>query len=240
MDVEFSVRGLEKSFDGLPVLAGVSLAVERDAIVAVLGPSACGKTTLLSILAGLVKGDAGEIEGLRGKPISYMFQEPRLLDWLTVAENIAFVLEDLFPADQVRERTRAHLERMELLGYQDYYPRRLSGGQKQRVAMARALAYPSRILFLDEPFKSLDLGLKLDLIDRFLEHWATSPRTVVCVTHDIKEALLLADRVVVLAGKPAMLRGSREIGIPRRERLPNNPALLAIEGEIAGELLGSR
>ncbi|MCL6615107.1 MAG: ATP-binding cassette domain-containing protein, partial [Firmicutes bacterium] len=161
--IEFSLHGIAKSYGPLRVLGGVSFAVERDAIVAVMGPSACGKTTLLSIIAGLRSAEAGAIDGLNGKTMSYVFQEPRLLDWLTVEENVALVIEDLFPPAEVRRRVEAHLEWMGLSAYRHYHPRRLSGGQRQRVSIARAMAYPSRILLKYEPFKSLALGLKLDL-----------------------------------------------------------------------------
>ncbi|NLG83773.1 MAG: ABC transporter ATP-binding protein [Firmicutes bacterium] len=202
-----------------------------------MGPSACGKTTLLSLLAGLQTPDAGEICGLSGKSISYVFQEPRLLDWLTAEENIALVLEDLFPPAEVCRRVEEQLEGMGLLAYRRFYPRRLSGGQRQRVAIARALAYPSRLLLMDEPFKSLDLGLKLDLIARFLASWQAAPRTVVCVTHEVKEALLLADKVVVLTRKPAVVKAVYPVPVPREERRADTLALLALEREITAALL---
>ncbi len=238
--IEFSLRNVEKSYGDLRVLAGLSLDVERDRILVVLGPSACGKTTLLSLIAGLTGADAGEVKGLTGKEVSYIFQEPRLLDWLTVTENIAFVLRDRFPRAALPALIRPYLEHMGLSAYADYYPRRLSGGLRQRVAVARALAYPSRILLMDEPFKSLDLGLKLEMIRLFLELWAAAPRTVVCVTHDVKEALLLADRVVVLTDRPTVVRSPHDIGIPRAERRVDDLALLGMEREIVGELLGMR
>lgn len=228
---------MAKSYGPLRVLGGISLAVERDTIVAVMGPSACGKTTLLSLLAGLQEPDAGAIEGLERKTISYVFQEPRLLDWLTAEENIALVLEDLFPPAEVRRRVEEQLRWMGLLAYRRFYPRRLSGGQRQRVAIARALAYPSRILLMDEPFKSLDLGLKLDLIKSFLASWALAPRTVVCVTHEVKEALLLADKVIILTRKPAMVKTVYAVPIPREERRADALAFLALEREITSALL---
>ena len=228
MKIEFSLHGIVKSYGSLRVLSGVSFAVGRDAIVAVMGPSACGKTTLLSIIAGLRSAEAGAIEGLTGKTMSYVFQEPRLLDWLTVEENVALVIEDLFPPAEVRRRVEAHLEWMGLSAYRHYHPRRLSGGQRQRVAIARALAYPSRILLMDEPFKSLA---------SFLDSWARAPRTVVCVTHDVKEALLLADEIVMLTRKPAVVKAIHPMPIPRRERRADALALLALEREITSALL---
>ncbi len=235
---EFILRGVKKSFGSLRVLDGIDLVAERESILAVLGPSACGKTTLLYLLAGLLAADAGEMEGLAGKQVSCAFQEPRLLDWLTVEENLAFVLQGRLPSGEVQARIGRFLARFELEPYRAYYPRRLSGGQKQRVAMARAMAYPARLLLMDEPFKSLDLGLKLALIDRFLAEWEAEPRTVVCVTHDVTEALLLADNVVLLSDKPTVVRRIFKVDIPRRERKADSLALLEMERRILGEMLG--
>ena len=166
-EIEFTLENISKSYGDLLVFSGLSLKVKADRIVAFLGPSGCGKTTLLSIIAGLKAPDQGRVDGLAGKSLSFLFQEPRLLDWLTVAGNLAFVLQDKIPRAQLNGQINYYLEQMELLPYRDTYPRKLSGGQRQRVAMARALAYPSRLLLMDEPFKSLDLNLKTALISRF-------------------------------------------------------------------------
>ena len=133
--MEFSLSGVEKSYGDLHVLGGVSLEVERDGILAVLGPSGCGKTTMLSMLAGLTAFDAGRIDGLVGKAIGFLFQEPRLLDWRTAAGNILFVLKDVYPAMEARRLAELYLERTGLGECRDVFPRRLSGGQRQRVAM---------------------------------------------------------------------------------------------------------
>ncbi|NLY89755.1 MAG: ABC transporter ATP-binding protein [Firmicutes bacterium] len=234
---EFVLKEVTKSYGSLRVLDGISLTVEKNRIAAVLGPSGCGKTTLLSLVAGSLLPDSGEILGLAGKAVSFLFQEPRLLDWLTVAENIAFVLKDRFPPAEVEAKVAAILRRVELSAYRDSYPRRLSGGQRQRVAMARAWAYPSRLLLMDEPYKSLDLGLKLELIRQFLQLWTAEPRTVLYVTHDIKEALLLADEIYLLSAKPAVIRSRYTVPIPRSRRRLDDYSLLTLERKITGELL---
>ena len=234
---EFILKGITKSYGDLRVLDGISLAVEENRIVAILGPSGCGKTTLLLLLAGSLLPDSGEIIGLTGKAVSFLFQEPRLLDWLTVAENIAFVLKDRFPPAEVEAKINAVLRRVELAEYGNAYPRRLSGGQRQRAAMARAWAYPSRLLLMDEPYKSLDLGLKLELIRQFLQLWTEEPRTVLYVTHDIKEALLLADEIYLLSAKPTVVRSRYAVPIPRSRRRLDDYTLLALEREITAELL---
>lgn len=236
--MEFSLKSVEKSYGDLAVLAGLSMDVERDRIVAVLGPSGCGKTTLLSLIAGLIVPDGGEIEGTSGKDFSFLFQEPRLLDWLTVRQNVAFVLKDRMPAGRVEAVADAYVNRVGLADYSHAYPRRLSGGQRQRVSLARALAFPSRILLMDEPFKSLDLALKLDLIGQFLALWAAEPRTVVCVTHDVKEAILLADEIHVLTAKPTVIRSRYEVGVPRNQRRPDDAGLILLEQRVTADLLG--
>ncbi|MBA2133097.1 ABC transporter ATP-binding protein [Capillibacterium thermochitinicola] len=235
---EFTLSGITKSYGSLQVLAGLSLTVKTNSIVALLGPSGCGKTTLLSIIAGLKKPDQGQVTGVDNKPISYLFQEPRLLDWLTVAENLAFVLKDHIPRSELTGRINYYLEQMAIAAYRDAYPRKLSGGQQQRVAIARALAYPSRLLLMDEPFKSLDLSLKWALMTRFLQLWAADPRTVVFVTHDPKEALLLADEVYVLSPKPTVVKSHHVINLPRPERKPTALPLLQLEQRISADLIG--
>ncbi|MCR4426121.1 MAG: ATP-binding cassette domain-containing protein [Firmicutes bacterium] len=240
MDAEFSLRNVSKSYGDLSVLAGLSLDVPKDRIVALLGPSGCGKTTLLSVIAGVVPTDSGQVLGLAGKEMSYLFQEPRLLDWMTVAQNVAFVLKDKLDREAIGPEVEMWLDRVGLKGYEKIYPRRLSGGQRQRVAMARALAYPSRILLMDEPFKSLDLGLKLDLIRDFLALWTDAPRTVLYVTHDVREAVLLADIVHVLSDKPTVVRSTHEINIPRLERPMDNIDVLKLEHELTLTLLAGR
>ncbi|NLC53944.1 MAG: ABC transporter ATP-binding protein [Firmicutes bacterium] len=235
--IEFALSGITKSYGPVKVLADLSLNVKTNSIVAFLGPSGCGKTTLLSIIAGLKAPDQGQVTGVGNKPISYLFQEPRLLDWLTVGENLAFVLKDHIPRFELSERIDYYLEQMEIAAYRDTYPRKLSGGQRQRVAMARALAYPSRLLLMDEPFKSLDLSLKWALMTRFLKLWAAAPRTVILVTHDPKEALLLADEVYVLTPKPAVIKSHHVINIPRPERKPTALSLLQLEQQITAELI---
>jgi len=235
--IEFRLNRITKAYGKLQVLGGLSFEVKTDRIVAFLGPSGCGKTTLLSLIAGLKTPDSGEILGMENKTLSYLFQEPRLLDWLTVAGNLSFVLKGRLSGEELTKRIDYYLQHMEMLAYRNVYPRRLSGGQRQRVAMARALAYPSRLLLMDEPFKSLDLGLKYELINRFLGLWASEPRTVLLVTHDPKEALLLADEIYVLSEKPAQIKGYHQISVPQAQRQLTDLALLQLEQEIIRELI---
>lgn len=234
-EIEFSLHNVTKSYGALKVLNGISLDVGKNRIMAILGPSGCGKTTLLSLVAGSLQPDGGEIQGIENKNCSFLFQEPRLLDWLTVTQNVAFVLKDKLPAEEIYPKIESFLKKVGLFAYRNSYPRRLSGGQRQLVAMARALAYPSRILLMDEPFKSLDPALKLDLIQHFLRLWTVDPRTVLYVTHEIKEALLLADEICVLSPKPTVIRSRHLIQIPRSRRCFDDCSLQALEKQISGE-----
>src|SRR5690554_4559609 len=161
-----------KNYGTLEVLSGISMTIKPQHIIVILGPSACGKTTLLSILAGLIQPDSGTVAGIPETGVSFLFQEPRLLDWLTVTENLLFILQDKLPLETLEQTIENHLKSMDLFAYRNYYPRRLSGGQRQRVALARALIYPSPVLLMDEPFKSLDLGLKFELMQEFLRLWS--------------------------------------------------------------------
>jgi NitT/TauT family transport system ATP-binding protein len=230
------VTDLRKAFGALQVFAGLSLRVPGHGILSVLGPSGCGKTTLLNIIAGTVTADSGEVTGVQ--TVSYLFQEPRLLPWKTVRGNIEFVLADRMPQPARHEAASAVLE---LVGLQDFAasrPASLSGGMKQRVAMARAFAYPSGVLLMDEPFRALDLPLKLALMRSFVELWQRDRRTVLFVTHDIQEALFLGDEILVLSPRPAVIRDRVENPIPRAERAFQAPAMLALEKVLYDVLLG--
>jgi NitT/TauT family transport system ATP-binding protein len=230
------VADLRKDFGALQVFAGLSFRVPGHGILSVLGPSGCGKTTLLNIIAGTVAADSGEVSGVES--VSYLFQEPRLLPWKTVRGNVEFVLADRMPPPARHEAANAVLE---LVGLQDFAasrPASLSGGMKQRVAMARAFAYPSGVLLMDEPFRALDLPLKLALMRSFVELWQRDRRTVLFVTHDIQEALFLGDEILVLSPRPAVIRDRVENPIPRAERAFQAPAMLALEKELYDVLLG--
>jgi len=223
------IEGLWKSYNGLEVLRGIDLEVAGRNILCVLGPSGCGKTTLLNIISGMVKPDAGRILGLEHPLVSYVFQEPRLLPWKTVKGNIEFVLKDRMQKQEREAIVRRTMEMVELSDFALYYPARLSGGMKQRVAAARAFAFPSRLLLMDEPFRALDLKLKLQLIASFMAVWSRTRRTVVFVTHDITEAVLMGDEIVVLSERPARVIEKLVNPLAREERSIENTASLTLE-----------
>lgn len=213
----FRVSGIAKKFGRLQVFSDLSLEFPKDKITAILGPSGCGKTTLLKILAGLLKPDQGSVESTA--KLSFLFQEPRLLPWLNIRQNLALVLQDKLPAADVDQQIAYYLQAVGLLEYQLFYPGQLSGGMKQRAAMARALSYPAELLLTDEPFKSLDLKTRYRLVSDFLRLWRQKPITVVVVTHDVKEAVWLGDQILVLSEKPARLIAGFENEYPPESRM---------------------
>jgi len=197
--------------NGVLALAGLSLSVAAGEIVAIIGGSGCGKSTLLRLIAGLDAPTTGTV-ALDGVPvrgphpdIGVVFQEPRLMPWLTVDQNVAFGIRHL-PAAARQQRVAEALARVGLSAHQGHWPRELSGGQAQRAALARALVGRPQVLLLDEPFSALDALTRTDLQDHLLDLWAYDRPTLVLVTHDIEEALVLADRVVVMQPNPGRVR----------------------------------
>lgn len=204
--------------DSLEIFRDLNMTIPVGKVACIMGPSGCGKTTLLNIISGLVKPDSGEFKGFNGKTVSYMFQEPRLLPWKTVKQNIDFVIRDLYPKQLREEKIAKYLDMVELSDFGDYWPDNLSGGMKQRVGIARAFIFPSQILLMDEPFKGLDLQLKIALLDSFRALWEKDKRSVIFVTHDPDEALYIADEVFVLTELPAKVRKAFTIDLPREQR----------------------
>lgn len=200
------INCLTKTYGDLVIYKDFNLKLPLDKVVCFLGPSGSGKTTLFNIVAGLEPYDNGNIKGTENLRFSYGFQDTRLLPWYTVSENIQFILKSIYDKNKVLEITKYYLEMVELLEYANYYPNELSGGMKQRVALARTFAYPSNFLFMDEPFKGLDIKLKNTLIEAFIKLLKTNPKTVWMVTHDIEEAKKVADIIIILEGRPIKVK----------------------------------
>ena len=203
--------------NGVCALDAVSLEVAPGEIVAVIGGSGCGKSTLLRAVSGLDAPTQGAVR-LDAQPITephekigIIFQEPRLLPWLSVADNVGFGLS----GTERRRRIAAALERVGLTDKEAVWPRELSGGQAQRVAIARALVPRPEVLLLDEPFSALDAFTRADLQDHLLALWADVRPTLIHVTHDVDEAIVLADRVVVMRPRPGRIADEIAIDLPR-------------------------
>ncbi len=191
------VEHVSKHFEKLDIFNDLSFEIVAGQTVALLGPSGCGKTTLIRMIADLDENYTGQISRNYQK-IGYVFQEPRLIPWKSVYDNLRFVLED-------DEKINEALRIMKLDGFQDYRPAKLSGGMRQRVNLARALLDEPDLLLLDEPFTSLDLHTKLSIIEDILEGKKQRTFSMIIVTHDVREALLMADRIILLSNKPTKI-----------------------------------
>lgn len=236
-----NIQSVDKIYpNGVRALDRVSLRVEQGEIVAVVGGSGCGKSTLLRLVAGLDPATRGSVD-LDGETIvsphqcvGLIFQEPRLLPWLTVAGNIAFGISRL-PRSKRDAIVREVLHRVGLADYAERWPRELSGGQAQRVAIARALAPRPKVLLLDEPFSALDAFTRASLHEHLLDLWLELRPTLVLVTHDVEEAAYLADRVIVMRPQPGRISSMLDLNL-KRPRDRYSPELEAAKRRILNAL----
>lgn len=231
MTALIELRNVQKNFDRLPVIGNISEKIAAGEIVSLVGPSGCGKSTLLRLIVGLETPDEGEIiRRVTADKIGFIFQDVRLLPWRSALQNVLFVLKKRIKDPNERElRARDALQRVGLANFADYLPAQLSGGMRKRVAIARALAIQTDLFLLDEPFSDLDLPMRMMLIQDIQHLLRTGNKTAIYVTHDIREALILSDRVLVLAARPTRVK--KVITLTKTER--NNgilsPELLDIE-----------
>ncbi|MGE0714591.1 MAG: ABC transporter ATP-binding protein [Alphaproteobacteria bacterium] len=239
--MDLLVEGVGHRFDDLVVLDGIDLEVRTGEILALIGPSGSGKSTLLGIMGGLLRPGTGRVMA-RGEPpagclnpFTYVFQDFALLPWRTVAGNVALALEHhrLTRAER-RERVAAALATIGLADFAATFPGRLSGGMRQRVGIARALVVRPAVLLLDEPLSALDAQTRDILTDEFLALWARDRTTAVYVTHNLAEALRLADRIVVLSRRPGRIKATVAVDVPREERATAAAAarIAALHGEL--------
>jgi NitT/TauT family transport system ATP-binding protein len=223
-------------------LEAIDLGVEPQEFVAVLGPSGCGKSTLLGIIAGLVPATSGRVifEGARraGSPFTAtVFQEFALFPWRTAQANVEFGLEELgLPPPERARRARQYLDLTGLTGFEGKFPHQLSGGMRQRVGIARALAVEPTVLLMDEPFSALDAQTRQLMMEELLAIWERTRQSIVYVTHNIQEAVFMADRVVVLSRRPGRILEVAAIGLarPRGEAQLGDPAFIRAVDRIWG------
>ena len=195
---------------GDKVLGGIDIEIEEGKITAILGESGCGKSTLLNIIAGKIKDYSGEIifEREHEKGISYVFQEDTLIPWKTVYSNLEFVLKGKVEKSELDERIKKYLKIVNLEGSEKEFPNMLSGGMKRRVGIARAFAFPSNYMFMDEPFEFLDVKIKEEIVEDLIKLQESEKKTIILITHDIDTAITLGEKIVVLGGKPSVVRSS--------------------------------
>jgi NitT/TauT family transport system ATP-binding protein len=227
-DAAVRVDRASKSFGPVEALADLSLTVARDEVVAVVGPSGCGKTTLLELVCGLADPTSGRV---LAEPAVLMPQRDSLLPWLTALDNAALPLRIRGRGrDEARAAARPLFEQFGLAGFESARPQQLSGGMRQRVAFLRTLLAGKPVLCLDEPFAALDAISRAEMQTWLAAALAREPRTVLLVTHDVEEALLLADRVVVLSSRPGRVLTELRVDAPRPRRR-TDPEIVALREE---------
>jgi NitT/TauT family transport system ATP-binding protein len=221
-----SVQGLRHRFaSGLQAVSDASLEARRGELLVIVGPSGCGKTTILNIVAGLIDKQDGLVTISENPPIAgrkdvaYMFAQDALLPWRTVMDNVLFGVEvhggRSSITEAVRSRARQLIRNIGLSDFEDFYPRQLSHGMRQRAALARTFMMDSALLLMDEPFGALDAHTKLTLEQELLTLWEQNRRTVIFITHDLAEAIFLADRVLVCSARPGRIISAIEIPFAR-------------------------
>ena len=240
--MKLSFNNVQKHFSGLHVIDDFSYEIEQGELVALVGPSGCGKSTLLHLAAGLQTASAGSVLA-DGSPIkgphperTLMFQENALYPWLTLEQNVALALEfQKKDKTLAREQAREWLAKVNLKGFEEYYPHQVSGGMRQRAALARAFISHPKALLLDEPFGALDALTRMTLQDALRDLIREERPTVVLVTHDVDEALFLADRILVFSARPATVL--REFNLTQHEKSHDLSEFAGIRRQILG-LLG--
>ena len=222
----------DRSGQDVEALQDVGISIDPEELLAILGPSGCGKSTLLNVIAGLLPATSGGVffEGDRrtGQPLTAtVFQEFALFPWRTAQANVEFGLEELgMAAGERREQARRYLDMSGLRGFETKFPHQLSGGMRQRVGIARALAVDPAVLLMDEPFSALDAQTRTLMMEDLLGIWEHTRKSILYVTHNIQEAVYMADRVVVLSRRPGRVLDIVRIALPR-------PRAQAMQGEPA-------
>ena len=243
--VKVHIDNVVKKFNGrngeMIALNGVTLDIHDNEFICVVGPSGCGKSTLLNIIAGLLEPTSGQVycdgklvEGT-GTDRGVVFQQYALFPWLTVKKNVRFALEMRgVKGKEADELAMKYLEKVDLVKFANHYPKELSGGMKQRVAIARAYAAEPQVLLMDEPFGALDAQTRTQLQSELLETWEKDRKTCFFITHDVDEAIILAQKVIVMSARPGRVKAIIDIDIPypRDQETKMSPRFLELKNEI--------
>ena len=239
-----SLRGVTRTFGAFTALADLSLEVEAGEFISIVGPSGCGKSTLLQIIGGLLPATRGVVQLKRQivtsppREMVYVFQQYNrsLFPWRTMRRNVAFALEDGgMSRSEIERKCSEYIELVGLKGFEDHFPHQLSGGMQQRLAVARALAFGADVILMDEPFGSVDAQTRAGLQDLVLRLWRQYRLTVLFVTHDIDEAIYVAQKVLVLSRAPGKIRAwvPTDLGYPRHQvKTKEMPQYLAHRREL--------
>jgi ABC-type nitrate/sulfonate/bicarbonate transport system ATPase subunit len=235
---KIAVKNLTKRFGELLVLNDISFDVAQGEFLAIVGPTGCGKTTFLNCLSKLMPSSKGDIfiDGQVADPkrhnISFVFQEPTCLPWRTVRRNVSYGMElKSFPKEKIRERVDFMLNLVGLTDTQDLYPNQVSASMVQRITVARAFAVDPDLLLMDEPYGQLDVKLRYYLEDELVKLWQTLKSTVIFVTHNIEEAVYVAERVLVLSNKPTKIKAEVKVDLPRPRNLID-PEFIALRKQV--------
>ena len=247
--VKVKIDNVVKKFNGrggeMIALNGVNLDIHENEFITVVGPSGCGKSTILNIIAGLLEPTSGNVyvDGKKvegpGPERGVVFQQYALFPWLTVLQNVMFGPEmRRMPKEQCLEIARKYIKLVGLEEFENSYPKELSGGMKQRVAIARAYANNPEVLLMDEPFGALDAQTRAQLQTELLKTWEGEKKTCFFITHDVDEAILLAQRVVIMSARPGRIKRIVDIDIPypRDQATKNDPRFMELKAEVWNEV----
>ena len=244
-DLKLKIDNVRKVFNTrngeMIALNGVNLDIYENEFICVVGPSGCGKSTLLNIIAGLSEPTSGAVycDGKKvtgtGTERGVVFQQYALFPWLTVKKNVMFALEMKgIKGKEAEEQAMKYLEKVDLVKFADHFPKELSGGMKQRVAIARAYAADPEVLLMDEPFGALDAQTRTQLQTELLETWEKDQKTCFFITHDVEEAIILAQKVIIMSARPGRIKSIVNIDIPypRTQETKMTPRFLELKNEI--------
>lgn len=237
-DVKVRVNNLTKKFGDLLVLDDISFEIKKGDFVCIVGPTGCGKSTFLNLLTQLIPATKGEIL-LDGEPanpkkhsISFVFQEPSAFDWLTVQQNIEYGLRiKKRPEKEIKEQTDKIIQLLGLEQWRNIYPKDLSVSMEQRVVIGRAFAVNPDLLLMDEPYGQMDIKMRYYLEDEVIRLWKATGSTVLFITHNLEEAVYLAEKVLILSNKPAKLKAQIDVDLPRPRNV-SSPDFIKIRKEI--------